>query len=80
MITVDKEVKGNAMLDPGQVTSIIDEDLQRKQIKTTNLNIEDTYKKNLESKTRPTDGDRYGALNKHLDKGNECRSDVSGVR
>ena len=41
MVTVDKEVKGNAMLDPGQVTGIIDEDLQRKKIKTTNLNKED---------------------------------------
>ena len=57
MVTVNKEVKGNAMLDPGQVSSIINEDLQRKQINTTNLNKEDTYKKNLESMTRPTDGD-----------------------
>ena len=70
MITVDKEVKGNAMLDPGQITSIIDEDLQRKQIKTTNLNIEDTYQDNLGLKTMSTDADRNGALNRHLGKGN----------
>ena len=76
MVTVDKEVKGNAILDPGQITSIIDKDLKRKQIKTTNLNLESTHPDNLGSKAISTDADTDGAPNRHLGKGNECRSDV----